>query len=243
MVTHGAIDGYSRLVVFLRCSNNNSATTVYNLFLSAIREYELPSRVRTDYGRENYRVAVHMLIHRGVRRNSMITGSSIRNQRIERFWRDMHRCVTVVYYRLFYYLEHHGYLDPDNPVHRHALQYVYLPKINQSLDVFVAGWNHHRIRTQHNLTPYQLFVQGTLQRGFQNLDTLQQVDSLYGVDEIDDAQDSGDEYTVYIPPNSFQLTEDALTQLQATVNPLSESHNFGIELYIQILQFLHTFMQ
>ena len=45
MVTHGAIDGYSRLVVFLRCSNNNTAETVYNLFLSAVQRFGLPSRM------------------------------------------------------------------------------------------------------------------------------------------------------------------------------------------------------
>lgn len=119
LVTHGGIDGYSRLVVYLLCSGNNRASTVYDLFLSAIRQYSLPSRVRSDHGRENYLVAVHMLEHRGTQRNSMITGSSIHNQRIERFWRDMHRCVTVLYYRLFYYLEHQNHLDPDNDVHRY----------------------------------------------------------------------------------------------------------------------------
>jgi hypothetical protein len=61
LVTHGGIDGYSRLVVYLQCSGNNRASTVYDLFLSAIRQYSLPSRVRSDHGRENYLVAVHML--------------------------------------------------------------------------------------------------------------------------------------------------------------------------------------
>ena len=31
-VTHGGIDGYSRAVVFLRCSDNNRASTVLSLF-------------------------------------------------------------------------------------------------------------------------------------------------------------------------------------------------------------------
>ena len=38
----------------------------------------------------------------------------------------MHRCVTSVYYRLFYYLEHHNHLNPDNKFHLYALHYVYL---------------------------------------------------------------------------------------------------------------------
>lgn len=32
MVTHGGIDGYSRFIVFLRCSNNNKSETVFSLF-------------------------------------------------------------------------------------------------------------------------------------------------------------------------------------------------------------------
>ena len=40
-----------------------------------------------------------------------------------------------------------------------------------------------------------------------------------------------DDYTVYISLNRFALTEEHLAQLQATVNPLADSDNFGIELY------------
>ena len=59
IVTHGAIDGYSRLVVFLHASNNNQASTVYGHFINAIRVYGLPSRIRTDQGRENVSVVRH----------------------------------------------------------------------------------------------------------------------------------------------------------------------------------------
>ena len=99
LVTHCAIDGYSRLVVFIKCSNK--ADTVYNLFLQAVGQYGLPSRIRCDQGRENVRVAQHMLHHRGVERRSVLVGSSVHNQRIERLWKDSHRCATSVFYQLF----------------------------------------------------------------------------------------------------------------------------------------------
>ena len=73
----------------------------------------------------------------------MLTGSSTHNQRIERLWRDMHSCVTLLYYRLFYYLEEMDLLDPLNNVHLWALHYVYLRRINRSLDEFVLSWNNH----------------------------------------------------------------------------------------------------
>ena len=64
-VTHCAIDGYSRLVLFLKCSNNNRASTVYDSFLQSVQQYGLPSRVRCDQGGENMLVAHHMIHHRG----------------------------------------------------------------------------------------------------------------------------------------------------------------------------------
>ena len=78
-MTHCAIDGYSRLVVYLKCSDNNKASTMYDLFLKAIREYGLPSQIRCDQGRENIQVVRHMLHHRGV--HLWVVQS---NQRIER---------------------------------------------------------------------------------------------------------------------------------------------------------------
>lgn len=84
IVTHGGIDGYSMMIVFLKCSNNNRAETVYDHFLSAIVKFGVPSRVRSDFGGKNYLVARHMILHRGQARGGMLTGSSTHNQRIER---------------------------------------------------------------------------------------------------------------------------------------------------------------
>ena len=134
-----------------------------------------------------------MLRHRGVDRNSMITGASIHNQSIERLWRDVHQSVTILYYRLFYFLESQQLLDPLNEIHLYALHYVYLPRIRRALDIFREGWNHHSIRTESNLTPHQLYVQGTLSMhssGLSALDFLDEVDDMYGVDDVDDVEAS-----------------------------------------------------
>ena len=39
--------------MYLKCSNNNEASTVLDEFLTAITEYGLPSRVHCDKGGEN----------------------------------------------------------------------------------------------------------------------------------------------------------------------------------------------
>ena len=68
-VTHAGIDGYSRLITFIKCSTNSKAETMYNTFMKGVQRFGLPSRVRTDQGRENIEVARYMLRHRGCNRS------------------------------------------------------------------------------------------------------------------------------------------------------------------------------
>ena len=64
--------------------------------------------------------AMSMLHHRGVERWSVLVGSSVHNQRIEHLWKDSHRCVTLMFYRLFYYLEQNN-LNPITEEHLFAI--------------------------------------------------------------------------------------------------------------------------
>ena len=50
IVTHGGIDGYSRLVVYLTASPNNTSATVLDSFINAVNIYGLPQKVRSDHG-------------------------------------------------------------------------------------------------------------------------------------------------------------------------------------------------
>ena len=82
MVTHCAIDGYSRLVVYIKCSSNNRASTVLTLFQEAAQQHGLPSRIRVDQGGENAFVVQHMLEVRGEERRAVLIGSSVNNKRM-----------------------------------------------------------------------------------------------------------------------------------------------------------------
>ena len=47
-VIHGCVDGFSRCLMFFKCSTNNKAVTVLKLFQIAVQDFGLPSRVRDD---------------------------------------------------------------------------------------------------------------------------------------------------------------------------------------------------
>lgn len=226
--------------MYLKSSINNRASTVYDLFIEAVQKYHLPSRVRSDEGGENVLVAQHMIEHRGAERRSMLTGSSVHNQRVERLWRDVHSGVTKLFYRMFYYLEEHNLLEPLDEEQLYALHYVYLPRINGSLNEFRGAWNHHRIRTAQHKSPKQLFTAGLLLLQHSQLsamDYFDSVDDSYGVDD-DGLEPDDNEGTVVVPRLNYRLQASDLQMLKQRVDPLGVSSNYGIELYEETLSFL-----
>ena len=288
-MTHGAIDGHSRLVVFLQASNNNRASTVYEYFISAIRAYGLPSRIhtdqgrenvtvvrhmlhnrgmnnnrastvyeyfisairayglpsriRTDQGRENVTVVRHMLHNRGMDRRSVLVGSSVHNQRIERLWRDIHRCVTLLFYRLFYFLEQQDILNPINDLHIYAVHYIFLPRINKALNEFRSTWNDHGIRTQEGLTPQQLFTNGMLRlrnSGLTAMDFFDNIADTYGEEEeglaVEDDDDNSEE-GVTVPPPAINVSDDQIQLLREQINPLQHCEDIRINFYEHTVSF------
>ena len=161
-VIHGGIDGFSRLIVYLKCSTNNRSNTVSDLFLTATQNFEWPSRVQSDHGGENVGVWNAMEERRGLNRGSYLVGTSTQNQRIERLWRDVFRVVTHMFYYTFQSMEEAGLLERSNAIHMFVLHLIFLPRINRALESFVEAWNLHPIRTEQNWTPEQIWMNGMI---------------------------------------------------------------------------------
>ena len=159
-VIHGAIDGFSRTIVYLKCSDNNRASTVLELFQDAVHQYGLPCNVRSDLGGENVDVWRYMISSHHYDYSCVITGSSVHNERVERLWRDVHRCVASVYAEIFMVWKRNHLLDPLNETDIYCLHYIFLPRINKCITEFKESWNHHSLSSEGNMSPYQLFLEG-----------------------------------------------------------------------------------
>ena len=239
-VIHGAIDGYSRLITFLNCSTNNRSETVTSQFLKACEIYGWPSRVRTDHGRKNTGVWQLMVERRGANRGNFLAGTSTH---IERLWRDVFRCVAHIFYYTFQAMEESGVLDMSNPTHKFALHFVFLPRINKALSSFVLAWNSHPLRTENNWSPERIWVNGMMDQRNQHLSAVADISQVEP--SAGDLDWFGFDHLAPTPMDDglpVVLVEDAYIELRETVlneviNPLQVSNRFGIDIYMNCVNF------
>jgi len=71
---HGCVDGHSRMIIYLVCSNNKRSATVAQCFKQGVEVYGWPSRVRGDYGSENNIVERWMIDKRGQLHRAYLRG-------------------------------------------------------------------------------------------------------------------------------------------------------------------------
>lgn len=245
-VIHGGVDGFSRLIVYLYCSTNNRADTVLELFRRATTLFGVPSRVRSDRGGENVSVCEFMISYRGVDRASHIAGSSVHNQRIERMWRDVFRCVCSTFYS-FYSLEESGYIDLGNNCDLYALQAIYTPRINQCLREFACGWNHHPLRTEHHWSPKKIWMNGMVDPDNRDLTAVRDViDPLpadvtgFGIDpsgplplDLSEGLEA-----VVVEDLECPLNGDDVDEFNDLFDPLCMCDDYGVALYLAARQFV-----
>ena len=240
LITHVCIDGKTRLILYATCRDNNKVETVLSLFQNAVQRWGLPSRVRSDYGMENYLVAAHMIQHCGPGRGSIFTESSVHNSRVERTHRDVHSGVSVFYVRIFLQLEDEGNLDVLNDLNIFSLHYVYLPRIENSLRELVKQMNNRPVSTERNLSPLQMWEKGMLENLHSGHTALSEAEiDHFGVDPNGVQTVEDEDYQVDISPPLISLSHEQLAQLP---DPLSDDGNGGKDLFLQCIDIINMLL-
>ena len=231
IVIQGCVDGYSRTLIYLRCSDNNRALTNLSFFVDAVQNYGLPERVRTDLGGENVDIWRYM-VEQHETDSAVITGSSTHNTRIERMWRDVYRCVSVSFCDAFHQLEEDGHLDVLNEVDMYCLHLVYIKKIDRCLKLFTESWNNHPLSTEQNRTPNQLFIEGALQQQALHPTTRNPSRCI-----LPAPRDH-----VLVPRSIFSPCS-ALKHDLDQIDTLRESNNFGMDYYLETVLIVTGYMK
>ena len=223
-VIHGAIDGFSRTIVYLNCADNNRSSTPLDFFRSAVTQYGLPNLIRSDCGGENVAIWRYMIASHNLDYSSVLTGSSVHNERIERLWCDVRRCVVSVYADVFRKLEAEHRLDTLNEVDVYCLHFVFLPRINKCLSEFMESWNHHALSTEGNMSPFQLLYEGLNHLALNNQDST----SSNADTEVDVSSLVHDH--VIVPRINFVPCSVLQQELQG-ISPLQSCNDRGVTLY------------
>ncbi len=143
----GCIDGFSRRLIWLRCSHtNNDPKVIASYFLTSVSQSGIcPRKSRTDAGTENVVIAtLHSVLTNNEKAH--VYGTSPSNQRIESFWNCFRRLRVQSWISFFENLESNGDFNCSNIQQIECLRYCFMEVLQNDLNEFVQFWNTHRIR-------------------------------------------------------------------------------------------------
>ena len=164
VLAYRCIDGYSRRIIWLRCSyTNHSPGLIAGYFMDCVRSTNgRPACVRTDCGTENTLVAAIQVWVTGNSRArvygtspanqkieswwSHVYGTSPANQKIESWWSFFRRCHSQGWIDIFESMVNAGEFQPGNLKQIDCLRFYFIGLIQQDLNKIILEWNTHRIR-------------------------------------------------------------------------------------------------
>lgn len=152
---HGAIDGFSRKILWLEVTrSNNSPDNIATYYLNMVNELKgCPVELVTDLGTENGLAASIQSYFRD-NPDAHRYVASPRNQRIEGWWSFYGKHRSKWWRNFFGDLEFQGALDLTSELHKECLWYCFSGVLQEDLNHVKEHWNTHVIRrSRHDTIP------------------------------------------------------------------------------------------
>ena len=155
---HGAIDGFSRRILWLDVGpTNNDPSVICQYFIDCVRQLGGTARViRADHGTENgYVAAAQRFFRRNAQddlaeMNSFMYGKSV-NQRIEAWWGMLGKDCTKWWIDFFKDMRSNGLYCDDDCIEVECLKFCFMNILRDELHRAARLWNLHRIRPSTNV--------------------------------------------------------------------------------------------
>ncbi|XP_046855923.1 uncharacterized protein LOC124449024 [Xenia sp. Carnegie-2017] len=153
---HGAVDGFSRKVLWLEVvKSNNAPESVAQLYLDAVRRYRgCPLQIRSDCGTENGVISAAQCYFRAndswpmEGEQAHTFGTSTHNQRIENWWSHLKKSCTSWWIQFFKDFVQQRQLNLCDDNVKQCLWFAF----QSSLDEVQLYWNTHHIRPSRHET-------------------------------------------------------------------------------------------
>lgn len=154
---HGAIDGFSRRILWLEVGpSNNNPQIIARYFLDTVKQIGgCPKVCRCDLGTENtnieeLQVLFHALSGHEIRNNCFIYGKSTSNQRIEAWWSILRRQAADWWINFFKDLRECNLFNDADLLHVECIRYCFMDVLQKELTQVVIQWNQHRMQLKKN---------------------------------------------------------------------------------------------
>ncbi|XP_028519094.1 uncharacterized protein LOC110252739 [Exaiptasia diaphana] len=135
---HGAIDGYSRRIMWLEVGPSNSDPQITShYFIDCIRQVDgVPRVIRGDCGSENFYIAAIQRYLRKDHQDSMagvksfLYSKSTANQRIEAWWSTLRKTNTNWWINYFKDMRDRGMYNSGDLIQSNCLQFCFMLYVN-----------------------------------------------------------------------------------------------------------------
>ena len=157
---HGAIDGFSRRILWLEVGrSNNNPDIIAMYYLDTVKQLGgSPLRCRCDLGTENSKLEelqTFFTVFNGADAaessdTCFMYGKSTANQRIEAWWSILRRQASDWWINFFKNLRDDGLIRDHDALSMECLRYCFMGVLQRELNQVAILWNQHTIQIKKN---------------------------------------------------------------------------------------------